>query len=331
MSHGLDKLENGNHSMAFANYEMPWHGLGVPVDGLMTSQQALEKSGLDFEVAKKKMYVKRGEEFVESEKTFELVRTDTMDSLGVCGNTYQPYQNHQAFQFLDDLTGGGKAMYDTAGAIFNGARTWILCKLPNELSISGDEVKKFLLISNSHDGKHPIVVKFTDIRVVCWNTLSASLRGSGNSVRIRHTRNAGERMEEASKILGISQNFFENRQRIYSDMANFNMNKVKLNKFITAAILDPKNIPNDGATISTRAQNTILDVQRVFESSPVIVDTPAEGNLWGAYNAVTEWAQYHRPMRKNTDAFDQVVLNDSTSPQHIRNRALNAALEMMKN
>ena len=44
---------------------------------------------------------------------------------------------------------------------------------------------------------------FTPVRIVCANTLNAALRNYSNSIKIRHTANAKQRLEQAHKVMGI--------------------------------------------------------------------------------------------------------------------------------
>jgi len=79
---------------------------------------------------------------------------------------------------------------------------WILARLTGEEAEvgtkAGDTVRPYLLLSTSHDGTRSTSVVFTPIRVVCWNTLSASYRAENakNSRKVRHTARAADRLAE---------------------------------------------------------------------------------------------------------------------------------------
>lgn len=351
MGHQLEKSDD----MIYADYQKPWHGLGVPVDGLFTSVDALAKADLDFEVVKKPIYRQvirlsesgsiTGTDFSEIPDSFETVRTDTDAHLGVVGNYYTPFQNSDAFEFLDGLVGKDKAVYDTAGALFGGKRIWMLVKLPSDISVKGDSVEKFLLCVTSHDGTTPIMVKFTPVRVVCWNTLSAAI-DRGLTVKVRHTQSARDKMSEAARILGISTAFYQKVEEVYGEMAGFKITPKLLQKYYKVVVPDPVNkklkydeVGNvvgeeDVRANSTRAEKTREHMTAIYENSPSIYQTPANGNLWGAYNSVTEYIQYHKAIpnedKKVGQRFNVVTADANSSAQWMRQIAFDAALNILK-
>jgi phage/plasmid-like protein (TIGR03299 family) len=90
-----------------------------------------------------------------------------------------PLQNDQAFQFFDPFVSSGLVTLETAGSLREGKRVWILARIAenSDVGIVGDDiVRKYLLLSNSHDGTTAVRVGFTPIRVVCANTLAMAVR-----------------------------------------------------------------------------------------------------------------------------------------------------------
>ena len=75
--------------------------------------------------------------------------------------------------------------------------------------------KKYIFLTNTHDGSGSIIAAFTPIRIVCQNTLNASLRSMSNVVRIKHTSGAKQRLETAHKVMGMA-NEFSNQLREFS-------------------------------------------------------------------------------------------------------------------
>ncbi len=55
-----------------------------------------------------------------------------------------------AFEFFDNIVGKGEAIYHRAGSLGNGDRIWKLAKLPDDIVVKDDVMKKFLLLANSH-------------------------------------------------------------------------------------------------------------------------------------------------------------------------------------
>lgn len=337
MAHQLESTQD----MIYADYAKPWHGLGIPVNGLFTSKDALSKANLDFEVVKKPIFRQTVNindgldvQFQAIENMYETVRTDNDRHLGVVGKIYTPFQNTDVFDFMDSIVGEKQAIYDTAGSLFGGKKIWLLAKLPQDMIVKKENVERFLLLMNSHDGSTPITAFFTPVRVVCNNTLNVALHKGGiqSWVKVRHTTNATSRMQEGARILGISMRYFEASQEIFGEMANFKITPKTLKKYYDIVLP----ISDDASERSVKANTKIKDqLIEMFENSPAIKGTEADGNLWGAYNAVAEYVQYHKTISgEKQKGFDQrfsSVLLPNYGAYAMRQSAYNAALDMLKN
>src|SRR5258708_39496411 len=146
--------------------QVPWHRLGTQLDRPATAQEAIQASGLDYTVKLKpvKTVINRKQKFLPN--TFATYRTDNSEILGVVGSRYSPIQNKDAFAFFDALLGSDEAMYQTAGALGNGARIWILARLPSYIRVGkNDIVNEVLLLTSSHDGSALARATLTPMRI----------------------------------------------------------------------------------------------------------------------------------------------------------------------
>ena len=76
---------------------------------------------------------------------------------------------------------------ETAGVLSYGRRVWGLARVNDGAEIiGGDVVRPYVLLGTSYDGTMATVAKFTSVRVVCHNTITAAL-GSGEAVRVLHS------------------------------------------------------------------------------------------------------------------------------------------------
>lgn len=186
----------------------PWHGKGVAVEGLATAAECIKTAGLDWGVAKIPLRIS-DEAGLPVPGKMVTVRTDLPQNdprriLGIVGEEYQPLQNWDAFGFFDRVIDRNMAVYETAGAIENGKRIWLLVRIPETLRpTKEDEVVPYLLLANGHDGNLMLHIKFTPIRVVCQNTLAMALVEKDRRIAIRHDRNLRKRLEDAALLLDL--------------------------------------------------------------------------------------------------------------------------------
>ena len=106
-----------------------WHRLGVQVRDAVSSAEAITLASLNWRVEKVPTAYTWGDEVRPMPDVFALVRGDTGAHLGTVGNRYQVIQNAEAFAFMDAVLAEHGARYETAGAIYGGAKVWLQVSL----------------------------------------------------------------------------------------------------------------------------------------------------------------------------------------------------------
>ena len=285
MPHELN-IKNGKASMFYTG-DVPWHELGTRLDKPATAHEAIKAAQLDYQVEKKPLRaIVHPTRHSPVDDHFATVRMDTREVLGIVGNRYSPIQNRDAFAFFDALVGADEAIYHTAGALGKGERIWILAKLPGFISVKGEDVvEKYLLLTNSHDGSSLVRAKLTPIRVVCSNTLTAALDGVEEEVRIRHTPSSVEKLEQAHKLLGLTNSLYDQLEVIFNRMSLAQITDKQLLDYVQALI--PSNPNAQSNTRTENIRNALLELHQSGQGAEM-----SRGTLWGAYNAVTEYTDH---------------------------------------
>ncbi|TDW46700.1 phage/plasmid-like protein (TIGR03299 family) [Flavobacterium sp. 270] len=328
MAHNINFNEQTGSYSFFSVKEKAWHGLGHIVEQYPTSEEAIKHAGLDYEVAKTPLYTKcsgiietvNGSEIGSSElhvpNYFANIRTDNNAVLGVVGKDYHIVQNREAFNFFDAIVGGGHGiLYETAGALGNGERIFITAKLPDYIRVgNGDDVTaKYIFLTTSHDGSGSITAAFTPIRIVCQNTLNASLRSMTNVVRIKHTSGAKQRVENAHKIMGLADTLSTQLEGIFNEWAKVKISDREVRKLIQLALCPNKetlDLLKKGAEdeVSTVFKNIVDDAFAYAMTSDTQQMDTTKGTLFGAYNAVTGYYQNVRSYKDNEAKLQSIVM-----------------------
>lgn len=299
--------------------------------GAANAAEAIKLAGLDWEVQLQPVFVQGGYDtngnvtYNMVEDTMGVVRQDNQTTLGVVGNKYRNVQNGEAFDFIDTIIGTGKAAFNSAGAFGGGRKIWLSVDMgqaeiqnPN---LIGDTVNKYLILSNSHDGSGALRVFFSNIRVVCQNTLNMALKQAGkDGISIRHTKSAKEKMLAAQKVITLADSYQQEFVRIANTMANtpFNLDGMKA---MAAALL-----PSVADEVSTRTENNREQLVSLFEGGK----GNAGRTLWDAYNAATEYSDHHRGTRVTTGRQEAEIRLESNwfgGGFALKNKALEFALD----
>ena len=328
MGHNLNFNERTGKYSFFSVQEKAWHGLGQTVNEYPTSEEAIRHAGLDYEVIKSPLYT-NGTGIIETADTTEIrdkeikvpnyfanIRSDNNAVLGVVGKDYHIVQNRDAFAFFDAVVGGGDGiLYETAGALGNGERIFITAKLPDYIRVGkGEDVtEKYIFLTTSHDGSGSITAAFTPIRIVCQNTLNASLRSMSNVVRIKHTSGAKQRLENAHKVMGLANILSEQLEDIFNNWTKVKVSDNEVKKLIQLALCpnsETLDLLKKGAEdeLSTVFKNTVEDAFAYAMMSDTQQMDTTKGTLFGAYNAVTGYYQNVRSYKNDEAKLQSIVM-----------------------
>jgi phage/plasmid-like protein (TIGR03299 family) len=349
MGHNLNFNEGTGRYSFFSVQEKAWHNLGQIVTEYPTSEEAIQHAGLDYEVIKTPLYTKgsgitqttngivAGDSELHVPNYFANIRKDSNAVLGVVGKDYHIVQNREAFAFFDAIVGGGDGiLYETAGALGQGERIFITAKLPGYIRVgNGDDVtEKYIFLTTSHDGSGSITAAFTPIRIVCQNTLNASLRNMSNVVRIKHTAGAKQRLENAHKVMGIANSLSSQLGDIFNHWAKVSITDSEVKQLIQLALCPNKetlDLLQKGAEsdLSTVFKNTVEDAFAYAMISDTQQMDTTKGTLFGAYNAVTGYYQNVRTYKGDEAKLQSIIMGGTA--QLKTQKAFDLCMDFEKN
>lgn len=323
MAHELSTNEAGQVEAMFAG-EKPWHGLGTLVDGLQTPAKALDLAHLNWTVEKRPIQLCGGKRIPDRVAT---VRSDNGAYLGVVSPSYQPVQNDEQAAFIEALAGTGEAVVECVGALREGRRIFWTCKLPKNLKVTdGDEIERYLILANGHDGSLSFRAFWSPIRVVCQNTLNAALRGVKDGVVFYHFLNVSKRMDEARQILGLADTYYTRLGEQFKALLAVSIGESEFRSYLDEVFPIDTGATKAAVTLNQKVRAQV--VQNFHEGRGADV---AGKTAWGAYNAVTEYIDHQKTQLKADEQtrkdrrFESILLG---SGKDLQQHAFDTALEL---
>ena len=281
-------------SMAYVSNEqngrfVPWHGLGTPVADYMTSAEALEAAGLNWNVDARPVFTDNG---IKIPGYVANTRDSDNSVLGIVSDKYKIVQNVDAFAFTDSLI-GPECRYETAGSLRNGKSTFMLAKLP-EKKILGDEFGNYVCFTNTHDGTGAVKVCMTPVRVVCNNTLNLALNTSKRIWTCKHMGRMEDKLHEAEVTLGLGEQYMDDLSVVAERLANVSLNNDEIR-----AIVEEMFPMNDDSPERTKAN--MQKAKTEFMVAYYMPDIEKFRNTaWGILNACSDFATHASPQRNTT-------------------------------
>ncbi len=320
--------------------QAPWGRLGTTISELnkQSISGAITESKLDWTVKKAPLAIMSRDGMIEQGATpeiadsflgchnrfvnkFAVVRSDNNEDLDVVGPDYTLIQNSDCFNWFQPFLDSNEASLEACGQLYNGSKVWILAKINrDDMDIGGgDNVSKFLLLSNSHDGSQSMRVGFTPIRIRCTNQLSMVHRSKESSlIRLRHSRNIQENLLAIRETIDTLNQEFEATGSEFRKLMNRGINQSDLRKYCKVVLDVPLELADKD--IPTRTQNRLEDLVRLCTSG-----IGNDGKTWwSAYQGVTEQLSWNQG-RSVDSRMDSLWFGTSSN---LNNKALKLALEM---
>jgi len=308
-----------NDFMFSGRGEVPWHGIGAVLDGVLTSDEAIKQARLTWTVEQMPVYAATNHA-VAIPGYVANVRNDTKEVLGIVSERYKVAQNKEVFAFADELIGNRKVKctYETAGSLFNGRRVFMLVNMPKSRIVE-DEYQPYLCLSNAHDGSACLQVFLTGIRVVCNNTLTAALNTAKRKISIRHLSIMEQKKNEALKTMGAASKYFHDLEVFASQLAG---KKVNISKVLDR--LFP--VSSEMSRRQIESNREIKDViKNLLKRKDDLQNF--KGTAWGAYNAIADYRSNAQPKRK-TDTYADSKMAMFLDGDAVMNQAQEIILEM---
>tara|TARA_R110001592_G_scaffold166438_1_gene401476 strand:- start:1364 stop:2335 length:972 start_codon:yes stop_codon:yes gene_type:complete len=270
------------------NAERAWHGLGVVTEGTLPAREAFEIANALFTVEKRELSYPReivGYNSEDSVQRFDrapagvygLIRTDSQTLLGVVTKQYEIVQNDSLLRMAEFIR--EEVDMDCVIVLSDGAKVCFTATLRGAEAdiVPGDTIKRRIVGYLGHDGKTGCGAKFTNIRVVCQNTLTAALRESGASASITHKGTANANFDALINSIDVARQDFTTECELMREFSREAMNLNQFNEFVDEVY----NI-DEGQVFRKRQA-----LERAFQQGYGAV-AYAPDSLWNGFNAITQ-------------------------------------------
>lgn len=270
-------------TMAYAN-QVPWHGIGTPVSDKLTPEQMRKAAKQDYTVSKRPVLIEVKGKTMPIKNKFALVRDSDDQFLSMVGSVYKPVQTEQVFDFFSKFVKAGKMKMETAGSLWEGRYVWALARTGDDFNVGQkDEMRSYLLLCSPFEHGKSLIMQWTSVRVVCWNTLTMAvghnLKGKGHAFRMPHTRNFEVEKTEAERVMGLMHEQTDQFKEAAQALAKKKIKKDEVEKFFLDVL---KKAPD-----AKRQPVALPKFKEALEKAPGAMLPSSKGTWWGALNAVT--------------------------------------------
>jgi len=223
-----------------------------------------------------------------------------IDRLGIVGTRYKLFSNEELFAFGDNLTNEYRR-WETAGSLFGGRQVFATLVSPDDIILdpngSKDRIKKYLMLTTSHDGSGKIIAKKVNTRIECANTLNIGMRENGAEFSIRHTQKLEGRLAEAKLALGFAEDYDKEFEEAMKVLYAKEMTLTQFDRIVKAEFPEPD---AEKAGAYTRWENKIDTIRSVWRGSSRSMDS-LPNNAYKGLQVLTEHNQWFRGIRKDSE------------------------------
>ncbi|MCO8086313.1 DUF932 domain-containing protein [Acinetobacter lwoffii] len=342
MAHQLEQ-------MAYVG-DTPWHGLGNHLTQNQPIEVWAQQAGMDWRIESSHVsYMalnERGQSIIMPyEEQRVLYRSDTHAPLSVVSQRYQEVQPMEILEFYRDLTEQSGFELETAGVLKGGKKFWALARTGQSTALKGKDVSNgYILLATACDGTLATTAQFTNIRVVCNNTLAIALRGQSSSagvVKVPHSTKFDA--DKVKQQLGISVRAWD--EHMY-EMKQLTQRKVTQGE--AAAYFDAV-FNNTSMSVADQEENIIQFYRNIANPNPAkeksepngramtkVMDmfngqgrgaelSSAKDTAYGLLCSITEFADYERRAMSTDHRLDSAWFGAGAA---LKQRGLEQALRL---
>jgi len=212
---------------------------------------------------------------------------------GPVSDNYGIITNEEALGVIEYIDGFETKKY---GSLGNGMQ-FIIGSL-GEMNILGDKFVPYLVFRNSFNGRYPLQMAITPLRIVCQNQLNWAFKNAENMVMIRHSSKAVARLEEAHRIMLSTNDYLKELNKQAEKYANIKLT----NNDIDSIIAELFPIKED---MTDRQKRTLEDRISAFRRALLQDDLANFKNTgWGLIQSYAD-ALTHMEAKRQTKTIEE--------------------------
>jgi phage/plasmid-like protein (TIGR03299 family) len=223
-----------------------------------------------------------------------LLRSDTKAALAIVSSKFKVVQPRKILYTMADWAEESGMTLETAGTLHGGRKFWALAKIGAQTVIKhkADIVGGYILLATACDGSMATIAKRTSIRVVCQNTLNASLRGAADcKVSHRSTLDTNAMRDE----LGLAREQFVEWSNTMRALADTRVSIDTAERVLIQAVTGQElQSLNAEKLAEARDKAAFKKMLALFEGEGRGATLEGvKGTAWGLLNACTEYNDHH--------------------------------------
>jgi len=254
--------------------------------------EMLEKYGLNWNVNSEPIQTVSG---LDIPGKIALVRDDTQKILGIHGENYEPYQNHELLDLLYKIGQSTGLELHTGGSFKEGEKIWFQLK-SDDLRLGNDKIEGYVSGFNSFDGRTALAFGNSSTTVSCMNTFWRGYREVGT--RLRHSALMRPKIEDILKRIDV---LMLEEKVMFDEIKRLNdvTMSMEVKDLITKKLFDMKHEDRlDSKDLSTRKKNQIWQF-----NYDLGIETAQKGdNLWGLFSGITRYTTHSMKRGDNSEA-----------------------------
>ena len=220
--------------------------------------------------------------------------------IGVVGNQYQIYQNEQMWDFIDTFIKSGckECKIEAAKELKNGSSVIVMVQGKGKEFIQNDSMFEYFVFRNSFDGSTPLQVFFTNIRIICKNTLIAAIKKARQDKTmhiIRHTKCMEDRVAEVADIITHNREVQDEFNEAMKFLISKQVNTDTVQKIVGSVMFPETSDSKRGKSIREKKIDKVLELVDAGMGTEI---PGVRGTAYGVYQAYTEWVDHHKTVKK---------------------------------
>jgi phage/plasmid-like protein (TIGR03299 family) len=300
---------NGNHRQSksptvptiLGPRENPWARIGHVFPPTSDPVEALNLSRLDWNVEKVGL---RTDDLTPVHGQMAIRRTDNGRVLGVVGDSYEVFSNHEMVDLLSNIAGEGRIQFEAGGAFGHGDTVYVQAKLPDhDVTIGQDRSIPWMTISTGHTGNRTMTIMPTLLRCACFNTLKMAIAeradarrrhpGLSNGYNVRHSRGMREALADIAAAYAGTLKSLEVTRSAYRYLASKQVTARQVDRYFDAVFpTGPDETDRSRAIAKARRER----LENLW-AGPTSRITGTDGSAYALLNVATEFVDHLRPTK----------------------------------